>query len=603
MACPSQGVMGKTLTFTVRTRAVSGSPVDADSLPTYKVYEASIDTPIISGTMSKLDDDDTTGLYDAQLTITADNDFYLYKSYTIDIRTTIGAVAVAVTYTFIVVGTEDLVASPVVPLGDLSASADYQGSFIQGTGAILLLRITSFDGTPENPIFIKYTISGPQDDSSAESVVETGTPVKLDDGFYSFEWQIPDDQLIGKYQIDWEYIINSNERHEYQYIVVTSDADVPAFYSKRRFAFYTALEQLIQCAQKIPMYYEQAKPTRDNMTYEFTFDKWNQSSGVRIYRNKEIVNSGMEVDYFRGKVTFVNELLYQEIVNADYNFKWWSSDDIALFLENSIQSANIFPPASTYTLDNVPDRYIPMILYGAAKDALRQLMACLQFQQPSMIFGGADGAQKAFSNMETLKKNYESDWEKLAEQKKYGPYPSGRNIITPEMTLPGGRCVSPYTTILCVVHKNPNNLIVYTKSTPNVYTIEEIYNLFKQGNSIEILSHSDLTGNLIFAPVNYIWESGEKDIYEITSTNGHKARTSEEHLFFVNNQYIPVKYMKEGDELITSDYHNIEKSKVKSIRFLGKKEKMYDLEVNGTANLFANGIKCHNSRWFRYLFK
>ena len=60
--------------------------------------------------------------------------------------------------------------------------------------------------------------------------------------------------------------------------------------------------------------------------------------------------------------------------------------------------------------------------------------------------------------------------------------------------------------------------------------------------------------------------------------------------------------MKEGDEIITSDYHTLEKSRVKLIRFLGKKEKMYDLEVNGTANLFANGIKCHNSRWFRYLF-
>ena len=439
MACPSQGVMGKTLTFTVRTRNAAGSPVDADSLPTYKVYQADVDTPIATGTMSKLDDDDITGLYDAQLIITTANKFYLYKSYTIDINTTIGAIPVAVTYSFLVVGTEDLVDSRSTSLGDLSASSDYQGSFKQGTGAILLLRITNFDGTPQNPVYIQYTITGPEGDTSAETTVETGTPVKLDDGFYSFEWQIPEDQLIGKYQIDWYYILGTSERHEYQYVVVTEDADVPTFYSKRRSAFYTALEQLILCAQRIPIYYEQAKPTRDRRTYEFSFDKWNQSSGIRIYRNKEIVNSNIEVDYFRGKITFANELLYQEIVNADYNFKWFNSDEISLFLENSVQSVNMFPPASVYTLDDVPDRYIPIVLYGAAKDALRQLMMCLQFQTPQQVFGGPDAAQKAFSNMETLKKNYESDWEKLAEQKKYGPYPTGRNIVTPEYTLPGGR--------------------------------------------------------------------------------------------------------------------------------------------------------------------
>ena len=38
-----------------------------------------------------------------------------------------------------------------------------------------------------------------------------------------------------------------------------------------------------------------------------------------------------------------------------------------------------------------------------------------------------------------MKKNYEGDWEKLVEQKKLGPYPSSKLIVTPEYTLPGGR--------------------------------------------------------------------------------------------------------------------------------------------------------------------
>ena len=70
----------------------------------------------------------------------------LNTSYTIDIVTEIGGTPVAVTYTFLVVGTEDLVDAPTVSLADLDATTESQGSFKQGTGAILLLRITNFDG-------------------------------------------------------------------------------------------------------------------------------------------------------------------------------------------------------------------------------------------------------------------------------------------------------------------------------------------------------------------------------------------------------------------------------------------------------------------------
>jgi hypothetical protein len=82
---------------------------------------------------------------------------------------------------------------------------------------------------------------------------------------------------------------------------------------------------------------------------------------------------------------------------------------------------------------------VPALLYGAVKDALRNLLMCLNWQQPAQVFGGTEQAQKAFSNFETLKQNYEKDWEKLVEQKKFGPYPKTLCVVTPEYTLPGGR--------------------------------------------------------------------------------------------------------------------------------------------------------------------
>ena len=65
---------------------------------------------------------------------------------------------------------------------------------------------------------------------------------------------------------------------------------------------------------------------------------------------------------------------------------------------------------------------------------------CLQFQQPQEVFGGPDAARQAFQNLETLKKNYEGDFNLLLEQKKYGSYVGlTKTVVTPEYTLPGGR--------------------------------------------------------------------------------------------------------------------------------------------------------------------
>ena len=324
----------------------------------------------------------------------------------------------------------------------VSSSTNFKGSFKQGTSAILTLNITDFDGTALNPSFIEYTISGPIENVSESSIeeIETGTPIKIDDGFYGFEWGIDAEQSIGTYNILWEFMVNGTSLSETQTVVITEGEDAPSYYNKRRLAFKSALEQYLICAQRIPVYYEQSRPSRDRLTYQFSFPNWNQSTGIRVYRNKEIINDGVSVNYSDGSITFDNSLIAQEIVNVDYNFKWFSDDDLFLFLENAVQATNAYPPASAYRIENIPDRYIPTVLYGASKDALRQFMMCLQFQQPQQVFGGSEAAQKAFSNFETLKQNYEKNWESLIEQKKYGPYVGlTQNIITPEFTLPGGR--------------------------------------------------------------------------------------------------------------------------------------------------------------------
>ena len=592
MACPSQGILNTDITVTLKTLNVNDEPEWADALPTYTIYKDDIDpSNIVSGfeNVDMVQNEDITGSYYAQIYLDSDV-FNIYSDYKIVINATVDSNPFNRVYKFTAVRSTDVVLND---MESAMAVSYFKGTFRPDSFATLFIKITNFDGIPIDPIAINCTVKGPREDmSDCRVVIDKEVPFLVDRGFYVFEWEIDRDEIPGSYVVDWEYYIDGEERHEYQNIVVAQQANEPKFYSTRFIGFRNALEHHIVCAQSIPIYYEQARPSYDLKTFQFSFQNWNQSSGVRVYRNKELIRDGLEVDYFNGKVRFKDSILPQEIVNVDYNFRWFTDEELNRFLVNALQTVNLFPPVSNYSLETVPDRFIPPILYGAAKDAIRQMLMCLQFQQPQQIFGGADKAQQAFQGLETLKQNYEKDWEKLVEQKKFGPYPRSSVISVPEYTLPGGRCISLYTKGLCKIEDT-----IIEETMANIFKLHMYY------KSIEILSHSDKNGDMVFSPINYIWMSGEKDVYELKTKKGFDVRTSDEHLFFVNGRYVPLMDIKDGDNILICDNNNIEDDVVKSIRKLRRKELMCDLEVNNTENLFANGIKCHNSRWFRYLFK
>jgi hypothetical protein len=321
---------------------------------------------------------------------------------------------------------------------EVKAIPDIRGKFIQGTQGVLFLSLTDVHGNPLTAESISLTVS--KDGTDALTDV---SPDYIKPGLYTFDWSIPIDLEIGKYIVTWSYTINGFSEQELQEIVISSSGDTlnasVQFYGSRFGEIRLALSEMICCAQKIPVYYEQGNPDLARKIFKLTFPKWNQAYGTRIYRNNKIIESGYTIDYFYGKIIFDNSQTQYDVINADYNFKWFSDDQLDRFLMNALSTVNFYPPQSTYSIFNIPDSYIPIILYGAAKDAIRNLLLCLQFQQPQKVFGGPDAAQKAFSNMETLKKNYEDEFNKLVDQKKFGRYPSIKAVVTPEFTLPGGR--------------------------------------------------------------------------------------------------------------------------------------------------------------------
>lgn len=76
------------LTISVNTHDPdTGSAADADSVPTYRIYEEGNDTPVATGSLAKQDDSNTVGFYSASITL--DSTYTNNKNYEVRIAATI----------------------------------------------------------------------------------------------------------------------------------------------------------------------------------------------------------------------------------------------------------------------------------------------------------------------------------------------------------------------------------------------------------------------------------------------------------------------------------------------------------------------------------
>jgi len=319
----------------------------------------------------------------------------------------------------------------------IRAVYDYQGSFKQGEMTLLKLKITNFNGIAQDPSFIQITIK----DITGVIIKVATPPEKATKGFYVYEWAIPLSQASGGYIAIWEYIIDGVERNIIQNIEIAENPLVDNMYSGMRYYMRLGLESYLMCAQNIPVYFEQAKTSIDDVTYRLSFPNWNQSPGCKVYRNmNKLLTDGFQVDYFKGEIIFDQQLSDFDSVYVDYNFRWFSDQVLDQYLRNAIRTFNSYPPMGNYNFNNLPDKYISLVEKQAAVDAIRQLMLCLQFQEPQKVFGGPEQADKVFSNLETIKQNYETEIKEIYATKiNFGYVGLTRAITTPEYTLPGGR--------------------------------------------------------------------------------------------------------------------------------------------------------------------
>ncbi len=490
-----------------------------------------------------------------------------------------------------------------------------KGSFQQGGTALFFFSFPDIEGTLFDPSDIDVTIL----DTDGSTVVETfDSADRISLGEYVIEWDIPATQAPGLYTIQIDYVVETGSgpttQTFFENFVVGESSSVDVL-NIQELAFRNFVESLIGYAQRIPVFHEIGRLNNARTIATFSFPRWNQPSGTRVFVNGELRESGHEVNFLRGRIEFDNALSSIDETQASYTFRWFKTDEIDSFVLEALSFFNSYAPHSAYVVTNLPPRYGIAVSLQASVFAIRRIMMDLHFQEPAKVFGGMDRADKLINSFETLKKDIEEDLKGLYGEKKKQPYAGLTKTVTvPEFTLPGGRCLAASS--LLVFRVKMPIIASYTTPISTLYTkkyahdvslldcqiasIECVYNRFKRGETIEVLS--DKNGILSFEPVSQIWASGTKPLLRIEDEYDNFVEVSDEHIMFVDDEEIPARDVKIGDTLTVNLFDGVRNSKVVQITDV-EETQTFDIEVPSTENLFVNNVKCHNSRWFRYLFK
>lgn len=104
------------LTFAINTHKIGVGQFDADSMPTYLIFEDITHTPIMSGSMSILDNTGTVGQYASRIYLSSTNGFERGKDYTIRITATVNGITESVDYNFQI---EEMTAEVIQALSEL----------------------------------------------------------------------------------------------------------------------------------------------------------------------------------------------------------------------------------------------------------------------------------------------------------------------------------------------------------------------------------------------------------------------------------------------------------------------------------------------------
>ena len=337
----------------------------------------------------------------------------------------------------------------------------------------------------------------------------------------------------------------------------------------------------------------ESKTSKFSTIYTLAYQNWNKDPRPIVKINNRIVDDGWFTD-FNGKLYIDGLMAPEDSVNVFYKFSYFSEAEILSFLNLGLQVMNSTPPASIYygQLQSMPGEWNAPVLLYAAVVALKRLIFGLNFQEKRIVFGDPEEARNAISTFQQLYQEYNTTWQEVSKDAKTRKLYGMSQSVTPEYSLPGGRCLASDTIIKCLVNSAKKEL-----------TIKDMFCLFEAGNDIRVLSLID-DNEIDYSPISKIWESGQK-LTCILKTKDAQIRLTKEHLVYLPEEkcYKPVMDITKQDKIYVLKDKKLVKQKLLSDPKEYKVEEVYDIEVPKTENFIGNNVVSHNSRFFRYMYK
>ncbi len=330
--------------------------------------------------------------------------------------------------------------TPITRIAD-DPQVNTKGSFLAGTTGLFFLTFSDINGGLFDPSDIDLIIID-RDGATVETIESVD---RLELGEYVGEWEIPITQDPGLYTLRVDYVLDLVAGSEVEFftetfVVLEEDANVidPVVIIYRKI-----LETYIGFTQRVPVFHEIGRLDEARTCALFSFQRWNQPAGSRVFVNGNLTTTGFTVNFLKGTINFSSILSAYDEVQASYTFRWFTDDELDAFVAQAVDVFNQYPPHTNFNVSTLEANYARAgvtVAHQASVFALRRIILDLIVQEPAKVFGGMDRADKLMGSLNSLKQNYEEQLTKWYEQKAKGPYVGLTKTVTvPEFTLPGGR--------------------------------------------------------------------------------------------------------------------------------------------------------------------
>ena len=207
----------------------------------------------------------------------------------------------------------------------------------------------------------------------------------------------------------------------------------------------------IDLATKIPVYHETLRKTDDLAPQSFTSfcGNWNVKPTPIIRYNEVIIDPegtsfspAFSIDYKNGIVNFSEPLDPEDMIDASYQFNYFSDEQILRFFQQATSVYRVNPQfGGPRTIQQADATTRDLIYIGAALFAYQVLLQGLAFQEKRLIFDNHSW-EEAWKQVKDIFSSqlefYDKMWERVLKAKEIR-LPNISAVVTPEFTLPGGR--------------------------------------------------------------------------------------------------------------------------------------------------------------------